>query len=201
MEKSSYQPQIEENTAVSKLWSIIFEFVQVIFMSAAIFAITYFFLFQANQVRGTSMVPTFHNNEYLLTDKLTYSWIREPEIGDVIVFKSPENGKYDFIKRVIALPGDTVKIEFGDVYVNGQKIEEPYLADGTETKAGVFLKNGFEFTTPPDSYVVFGDNRGASSDSRDWGPVPAGNIIGRAWFRYFPLSVMGYVGDTKTWDN
>jgi signal peptidase I len=174
------------------LWLLFLELVQVVVMSLAVFVVVYIFVFQPNKVQGTSMVPNFQHNEFLLTDKVTYRWSRDPLPGDVVVFHSPNNDK-DFIKRIIAVPGDSVRVESGQVYINDQLIEELYLPTDVKTSAGVFLREGDTYTIPEGGYFVMGDNRPASSDSREWGPVPAENIVGKAWFRYWPLTKIGLI--------
>lgn len=185
----------------SYLTAMFLDLIQVVVMSLAIFVVVYFFVFQPNMVKGRSMDPTFHNGEYLLTDKLTYRWVRNPGRGDIVVFRSPENNNFDFIKRIIALPGDTIKVESGHVYLNGEQQEEQYLPEELATRAGTFLKEGITYEVPPGGYIVFGDNRNASSDSREWGPVPEDNLIGRAWFRYWPLTEIGIVAPKISTEN
>ena len=175
-----------------KLVHIIYEFIEAFVISASVFVVVYLFLMQPHQVKGSSMFPTFTNEEYLLTDKVTYR-TREPKYGDVIVFKAPINEAFDFIKRVIATPGQTVKVEGGKVYVDGQLLPETYLPAEYQTMSGEFLSEGEEYTVPENTVMAFGDNRGHSSDSRDWGPVPYKNIVGRVFFRYWPMNVMGVV--------
>ncbi len=161
-------------------------------ISASVFVVVYLFLMQPHQVKGSSMFPTFKDQEYLLTDKITYKQ-RLPMFGDVIVFKAPVNENFDFIKRVIAIPGQTVMIKEGHVYVDGNMLDEFYLPAEYTTSPGQFLAEGEEFTVPDNTVMAFGDNRDHSSDSRDWGPVPNQNIVGRVFFRYWPTKVMGVV--------
>ena len=124
------------------------------------------------------MVPNFANGELLLTEKVTYRFY-PPARGDVIVFKAPGPQNVDFIKRIIGLPGDTVKIADGSVFINGQKLDEPYEAQQTQGDENITLS--------PNKYFVLGDNRGASSDSRVFGPIDKSSFNGRAWVVYFPL--------------
>ena len=137
------------------------------------------------RVDGSSMEPTFHNNDYVIVNRLAYQW-GQIQRGDVVVFPYPLNPEEDYIKRVIGLPGDRVAIYAGGVYVNGQLIAEPYLsAPASEDLAEVIV---------PDGYVyVLGDNRDASSDSRTWGPLQIERIIGKAVFRYYPLDSIGII--------
>jgi signal peptidase I len=138
------------------------------------------FAVQPTKVRGQSMEPTLHSDEYLLVEKITYR-IRPPQRGDVVVFRYPRDEQENFIKRIIALPGETVEIRLGHVYINGKPLLEPYLLqlprdDMPPTKV------------PADHYFVLGDNRLNSNDSRTFGFVTMQEILGRAWLRYWPLN-------------
>jgi signal peptidase I len=178
-----------------KFIKIVYEFVEAFVISASVFVVVYLFLMQPHQVKGNSMFPTFKDKEYLLTDKITYKR-SEPSYGDVIVFKAPTNENFDYIKRVIAVPGQTVMIKDGRVFIDGQQLVEVYLEDSVNTSAGQFLLEGEGYTVQPGEVMAFGDNRDHSSDSREWGPVPDQNIVGRVFFRYFPFSVAGVFSNT-----
>ncbi|MBI3954571.1 signal peptidase I [Candidatus Collierbacteria bacterium] len=174
----------------------IYEIIEVFVISASIFVVVYLFLMQPHQVKGSSMFPTFKDGEYLLTDKITYKR-RDPIWGDVIVFKAPINENFDFIKRVIAIPEDTIKIQAGKIYVNDKMLDEDYLPKEYTTSPGQFLKEGLEFRVPEGTVMAIGDNRDHSSDSRDWGPVPYQNIVGRAFFRYWPTNKVGVIANPR----
>jgi len=164
----------------------------------AIFVIAYLFLFQPHQVRGSSMYPNLHDADYLLTDKISYR-LSQPKRDDVIIFVAPKNEEYDYIKRVIGLPGESVSItEDYRVKVNNEILSEPYLPSDFKTFGGTFLEAGKTVNVPQDEYFVLGDNRNHSSDSREWGFVPRKNIIGKAWFRYWPVSQMGLISSQKS---
>ena len=183
--------------------SVLARFMDVIefFVSTATVAILiYLLVTQPHQVNGSSMYPNFHDGEFLLTDKLTYKF-RPPGRGDVVVFTAPPAARCpaglncDFIKRIVALPGERIKIENHKIYINGKHLIEPYLSEDTIINAGgnlkSFLSEGVEQTIPEENYLVMGDNRIASSDSRDWGVVDKNKIVGKAWLRYWPPSVAG----------
>lgn len=174
------------------LWLFFLDFLETIVVSLAIFAVVYIFLFQPHQVDGQSMEPNFHNGEYILTDKISYR-IHKPNRGDVVVFHSPQDEKVDFIKRIVGIPGDTIKVSAGHIYLNGIKLNESYVNDPGKVLAGRFLREGAEIEVPLGQYFVMGDNRNHSSDSREWGLVTSGGIVGRAFFRYWPLSEFGLV--------
>lgn len=133
------------------------------------------------------MYPTFKDKEYILTNLISLRF-ENPKRGDVIVFKAPTDENKDFIKRVMAVPGDSISISEGKVYVNGKQVDEhKYLADSVYTGQGSFLQEGEVETVPPNNYFVMGDNRTASSDSREWGFLKRSEVIGKSFFVYWPL--------------
>ena len=170
--------------------SFFLDFLETIVVALSIFVVIYLFIVQPHEVKGTSMEPNFHNNEYILTDKISYRF-REPKRGEVVIFKAPLNQEVDYIKRVIGVPGDRIKVEKGFVYINGTQLDEPYLKDTTTLFPGSVMQEGVEITVGDDEIIGMGDNRSHSSDSREFGPVPKKLIIGRAFLRYFPLTVFG----------
>lgn len=175
-----------------KILDLIFDFLQSIALGGAFFVVVYLFIMQPHQVKGNSMYPTYHDKEYILTDKISYKF-RLPERGDVIILKSPKNPDIDFIKRVIGLPGETIKIEDDKVYLNSQLLNEPYLKVNTPIFPNGFMQNGIAVTVPENMIFVMGDNRPGSSDSREFGFIPYENIIGRVFFRYFPINRSGII--------
>jgi len=178
------------------VWAFVLDFIETIVVSLAIFALVYLFLFQPHQVEGRSMEPNFQNGEYILTDKVSYRF-REPERGDVVVFHSPQDERVDFIKRIVGVPGDTIEVRTGYVYINGQKMEEPFINDPGRVAQGRFLRENAVVEVPPGQYIVMGDNRLHSSDSREWGFVTRDEIVGRAFFRYWPMTVFGVLPTTE----
>lgn len=174
------------------LWLFFLDFLETIVVSLAIFAVVYIFLFQPHQVDGRSMEPNFHNGEYILTDKLSYR-IHPPKRGDVVVFHSPQDERVDFIKRIVGVPGDTLEVSGGHVYLNGTRLEEDYINDPGQVLAGRFMHEDQSIEVTDGHYLVMGDNRLHSSDSREWGLVTTAEIVGRAFFRYWPASEFGIV--------
>ncbi len=144
------------------------------------------FVGQATRVEGQSMEPNLHTNQRLVVEKVSYRF-HGPQRFDVVVLKLPNQSEDLLIKRVIGLPGETVEIKNGRVYINGEPLEEPYTVD--ETRPGRYAK----VTVPPLHVYVLGDNRDRSNDSRSFGPVPIESIVGRAWLSYWPLQEMGLV--------
>jgi len=174
-----------------KRWvAAFFDFLQGIVVVLAVLVMVYLFLVSPQEISGASMEPNFHNGEYILTNKVLYKF-REPQRGDVVIFKSPKNKEVDYIKRIIGLPGEIVRLEKNTFFVNDQPIDEPYLAPGTTVFGGSYLSEGQEIIVPPGTYFVVGDNRPHSSDSREFGPIPLVDFIGVAFLRYFPFDRFG----------
>lgn len=163
-----------------------------IVLAFAVFMMIYLFLFQPHKVDGRSMFPNFQDKEYILTDKVTYRR-RSAERGEVIVFHAPPPYNSDFIKRVIGLPGETIMVQGGFVFINGKRLDEVYLPNTYTTNEKSFLREGVPYKIPVGYYMVFGDNRDFSSDSREWGPISEKSIVGRAFFRYWPPENIGVV--------
>lgn len=136
------------------------------------------------RVEGISMEPNLHDGQFVLVNKLAYRW-NDPQRGDVIVFYYPLDPSRRFIKRLIGLPGDVVTIRAGEVYVNGERLVEPYASPPTTQEDTWRIGPGETF--------VMGDNRDDSSDSRRWGPLPLDEIIGKASFAYWPPDEIGTV--------
>ena len=165
-------------------------------LAFAVFMMIYLFVAQPHKVDGNSMFPTFHNKEYILTDKLSY-FKGKPQRGDVIVFHAPPPNDSDFIKRIIGMPGETIILKDGYVYVDGRQLPEMYLPSTFSTSEKSFLRNGVPYKIPPGYYMAFGDNRNFSADSREFGPISAKSIVGRAFFVYWPPDRVGLVKHPK----
>ena len=156
-----------------------------------IFAVIYFFVAQPHQVDGGSMLPNFFHGDYVLTEKVTSYW-SDLKRGDVVVFKYPKDPTKEYIKRVVAVPGEEVRIADGTVYINNTPLDESYTRSHY-TSGHSFLQEGMVYTVQPNELIVMGDNRNESSDSREWGPVPNSNVVGKVFFRYWPFSRFGLV--------
>lgn len=174
------------------LFNFLFDILESIVVALALFVVVYLFLYQPHQVKGASMEPNFHDGEYILTNKYEYRF-SQPQRGDVIVFKSPQNPDIDYIKRIIGLPGDKISLQSNHFYVNGVKLEEAYLSPDLYTYHGSYLSEGQEIVIPEDNLFVAGDNRPRSSDSREWGPIHKSSIIGKSQLRYYPFSRFGVI--------
>jgi len=166
-----------------RLWLV--ELGETVLPAIVIAVLINLFLAQATRVYGSSMEPNLHTDQRLVVEKVTYR-LHGPRRGDVVVLRMPERGPELLIKRVIALPGETVEIRDGTVYIDHQPLDEPYLVRRSGSTYGP--------TIVPEGYAfVMGDNRGASNDSRVFGPVPLDSIVGRAWISYWPLEFLGIV--------
>jgi signal peptidase I len=155
-------------------------------METILFAVIIFLVLQVVvrnfRIEGDSMLTAFENGQFVLVDRVSYR-LGNPHRGDVVVFEYPRAPQEDYIKRVIGLPGETIRIADGRVYINGQPLSEPYV-NGQQTLS----YRNITLTLAQDQYFVMGDNRNYSSDSRAWGSLPRANIIGKAWICYWPPS-------------
>jgi signal peptidase I len=180
----------------SSFWSATWELVQTVLLALVLFLLIRNVI-QNFRIDGISMEPNFHNGQFLIVNRFAYcpglhldisplnihwekTWcIRTPNRGDVIVFEYPKDLSRDFIKRVIGLPGDTVEVQNGKIFVDGQLMPEPFGPNpGSSTNGPI--------TVGPDELFVMGDNRNNSSDSRTWGALPLKYVIGKALLSYWP---------------
>jgi signal peptidase I len=201
-----------------RLGAFFLDVLEVIVFAVGIFFFIYLLIMRPHRIQGQSMMPNFPDREYLLTERVSY-YLHGPQRGDVIVFvpppisanigqvscgNTPETSAptlEEYVKRVIGLPGEKIKIKDGHIYINGELLKEPYLKDDIVTSPGPFLCEDQEYTIPNGKYIVLGDNRPNSSDSRYWGPVPLNlspntdreGINGRAWIIYWPIKLAGVV--------
>ena len=167
------------------LFSAVKEVLETIVPAIIIALLINLFLAQATRVYGQSMEPNLHTDQRLVIEKVSYRF-RSPQRGDIVVLKIRENSEELLIKRVIGLPGETIEVKDGHVFIDGQMLEEPYLSQPTRGHYGP--------TTVPPAYVfVLGDNRGASNDSRSFGAIPMQNLVGHAWLSYWPVEDVGLV--------
>lgn len=177
-----------EKTFLGTAGLFFLELIKIAIFAGLTIGLVRYFLFKPFYVKGQSMEPTFHEHEYLIIDELTYRF-RPPDRGEVVVFKAPVNEKDYYLKRVIALPGERVKVEnnrviiYNELNPQGVVVEEEYLHEATP---GVV-----SWTLGEDEYFVMGDNRDESFDSRRFGPVERRDIIGRTWLRGWPPSRLG----------
>lgn len=180
-------PALEEKASKSKpsTATALREILETLLLALIIFFGVKEFVLQNFRVEGQSMEPNFHTGQYLIVDKISYR-LRPIERGDVIVFVPPREANRDFIKRVIALPGERVEIRQGRVLINGKLLQEPYITVSWTYTYGPQVVGENE-------YFVLGDNRNNSSDSRMWGLLPKKNVVGKAWLSYWPPQQWGLV--------
>ncbi len=165
----------------------VWEITKIVVISLAIIIPVRYYLIQPFFVRGASMEPNFDNGQYLVINEVGYRF-EEPNRGEVIVFKYPPDPSQYYIKRIIGLPEEVVEIKDGQVIIYNQEYpegmildESDYLPEGKITQGRIHLKLGGS------QYFVLGDNRQASSDSRQWGALPREYIVGRVWLRAWPF--------------
>ncbi|PIT90052.1 signal peptidase I [Candidatus Kuenenbacteria bacterium CG10_big_fil_rev_8_21_14_0_10_36_11] len=182
-----FEPADKNEVAKESFKQFAFETLKIIIISLIIILPVRYYLVQPFYVKGQSMEPNFHDNEYLIINEIGYR-LNLPERGDIIVFKYPKNPSEFYIKRIIGLPGETIKIKDNQIIIfnaenPGGKIldENAYLASGTETAGNLSV------TLNDNEYYVLGDNRASSKDSRYFGPVDKKYIIGRTWLRGWPF--------------
>lgn len=188
----NYQNIADSGTVASSFFIVVFEIIKTIIIVGCLALLLRIYLIQPFIVEGSSMSKTLSNNDYLLIDKVSYR-LHPARRGDIIVFRYPKNPKLNYIKRVIGLPGERIKITpnaveifNNDHPVSGIKLDESYLKDPRGKMINGYQKS-IEVEIPENQYFVMGDNRLGSSDSREWGLLPKANIIGRSLVRLFPI--------------
>ncbi len=177
--------------SIKNTLSYIWEIIKIVIIALVIVIPIRYFLFQPFLVSGESMEPNFKEGDYLIVDELSYR-LREPQRGEVIVFKYPFDTSKRFIKRIIGLPGETIEIKEGKVFIikdNNTEVldESKYLPEGLENKKNI------KIFIPEDNFFVLGDNRNVSADSTSWGLLPRKNIIGQVYVRIWPFTAFAKV--------
>jgi signal peptidase I len=177
--------------------SFFVELAEILLLAVGLYIVITFAI-QTVHVIGFSMVPTLNDNDYVLATKVDLRFTT-PSRGDIVILKDPFDNSQDFVKRVIALPGERLKVTHGSVFINGRQLQEPYLPpdlktadwpiDGSDPNGALI---------PAGHYFVMGDNRNHSSDSRVFGPVALNQIESRAWIRLLPLDKFGPVVQRPT---
>jgi len=183
-----------------KAWHLFLEIVQDLTLLLSGFVLVYLFLFRPHQVNGMSMFPNFYDKEFVLSEQVSYHF-RDPRRGEVVIFKAPPTEacaaiECEYIKRIVALPGEMVTVKNNAVYINDYFLEEKYLPSQTITRPGEFLTGEQEVMVPENNYLMLGDNRGGSRDGRDFGFIKKGDIVGRAILCYWPISRFGPIEKT-----
>ncbi len=178
----------------SSISQFVFNTLEAVVIALALSIVFYLFIATPHEVVGRSMMPTFETGEYLIGNKIGYKFT-EPSRGDVVIFEYDEHT--DYIKRIIGLPGESISIQNGQIYINNEKLDETgYLDSLVYTRGGDFLQEGSAIDISPTHYFVCGDNRGNSSDSRDFGLISKEQIKGKAFLVYFPFTNLRLVKNT-----
>jgi len=192
IEETKTQPELSQNpNQKQSVGAFVWDLFKILIVALLIIVPFRAFIAEPFVVSGSSMLPNYHNRDYLIIDRFSYRK-GSPERGDVVVLKFPKDPSQYYIKRIIGLPGERVSFDQGSVVVfnqanpNGFKLSEPYLKSSSET----FGKNQ-ESVLGEGQYFVLGDNRTASSDSRVWGILPKEDIVGKVWVRVFPVKDFG----------
>lgn len=178
-------PEIGPPPQKPKLIPVISVWLRDLIISLAISAFIIIFLYQPVKVEGTSMMPSLDDQERIFVNKFVYR-LEPIQRGDIVVFRYPRDPSKSFIKRVIGVAGDKIRIEGGRVFVNGASLAEDYVPESYEDE-----RSYPEITVPENSFFVLGDHRTMSNDSRDFGPVDQSYIYGKAVFGYWPVDKMG----------
>jgi signal peptidase I len=182
-------PEAPRRAPRARIWGAV-SWLRDLAFSVLIAVVLIVFIYQPVKVEGTSMMPTLSDQERIFINKFTYEFgLGSIEHGDTVVFWFPYDKSKSYIKRVIGLPGDRVRVDAGQVYVNGQALVEDYVPE--ENRDAGSWRGGEDQIVPKGCYFVLGDHRNSSSDSRSWGYVPRENIYGKAVFAYWPLEKMG----------
>ncbi len=181
------------------VFAYLLELVQVVLVSLAIIIPIRYFLVQPFYVKGASMEPSFYDHEYLIIDEISYRF-REPQRGDIVVFRYPLDPNQFFIKRIIGLPGEKIRISGGQIMVFNKEDPQGTILDENIYLGQIFTAGEKTINLNSDEYYLLGDNRTASLDSRIFGPVKNKLIVGRVWLRGWPLTRLGSF-DAPTYNN
>lgn len=184
---------------MKKIFKLILGLIKNIALVFILAFIIKYFLVQTFLVDGVSMMPNYKDNDFVIVDKVSYQ-IREPNYGEIIVFKPKINQDVNYIKRIIGLPGDKIEIKSGHVFINSVEIYEPYL-NGNQTLIENRTDYLFSKTLSDDEYFVLGDNRNNSQDSRSIGPINKENITGRVFIVIYPFSDARLVSASEGFDD
>jgi signal peptidase I len=170
------------------------DFIEIVFIAVAVILLSYVFAGQFLEVSGNSMLPTFADKEQLVAEKVSVK-VSPLKRGEIVIFEHPKETNHLVIKRIVGLPNEKITIVDGMVLINGTKLEEPYIQASIQTNPGKELKESVEYFIEPNAYVVLGDNRLESIDSREWGALKKEYIIGRAFVVFSPLDHFRLVKD------
>ena len=183
----TFEPEGENYSLFQSFKYYVWEIIKVVVVSLAIIIPVRYYLIQPFYVKGASMEPSFHDHEYLIIDEISYRFDL-PARGDIVVFKYPKDPSQFFIKRVIGLPGECIKISAGKIKITAVGATEEFVLEETEyLLKGIQTQGEIDIQLKSDEFYVLGDNRGSSLDSRSFGPIHLSDIIGRTWVRGWPF--------------
>jgi signal peptidase I len=175
----------EQPTFLSRAWEFAGELLHVVVISLAIIIPVRYFLIQPFYVKGASMEPNFYDHEYLIIDEISYRF-DEPKRGDIVVFRYPNDPRQYFIKRIVAIPGERIKVSGGKVTLYNDENPDGKVLDESSYLGTIYTHGEKEERLDTNEYFLLGDNRAASLDSRIFGAVPRSFIVGKVWFRGWP---------------
>jgi len=167
------------------------EIVEVGIIGLVVIFFVYLFAGQPLRVTGDSMVPNFYDGEQIIAEKISIK-TGEIERGDIVIFKHPTYLDRLVIKRVVGLPNEKISLNGGRIYVDGRELIESYIPQNTSTKEGTVIMENSEYEVPQDGYILLGDNRENSTDSRNWGAIKRDLIVGKGF--YYPLNKVRVIG-------
>lgn len=175
------------------IFDYLLDFIEILIIGATIFLLVYLFVGQLLEVTGESMTPTLSDKEQVIAEKLSTRF-KPLERGEIVIFRHPEQHNRLLIKRIIALPNETIRIEDGHIFINNERLKEPYLQPEINTLGNKIVIEDKEYPVPASSYILMGDNRGKSSDSRSLGAIREELIVGRAMLVYYPFGNIRLIG-------
>lgn len=183
----SFEPESDKDKVKSQIKDFIWETLKVIIISLVIIIPVRYFLIQPFYVKGASMEPNFYDHEYLIIDELSYRF-GNPERGDIVVFRYPHDPSQYFIKRIIALPDEIIRLRDGQITIINNDNPDGFVLDESSYIPGTFTQGQVDQRLEFNEYYIMGDNRSSSLDSRSFGPITRADIIGRTWVRGWPFN-------------
>ncbi|HRY63250.1 MAG TPA: signal peptidase I [Patescibacteria group bacterium] len=183
----NFEPETEKEALLDQIKEFVWETIKVVVFSLVIIIPVRYFLIQPFYVKGASMEPNYFDHEYLVIDEISYR-LGEIERGDVVVFKYPNDPSQYFIKRVIGLPAETLKIQDGKIHITNAAHPEGFILDENHYLPNIYTQGQDEITLGTAEYFVLGDNRASSLDSRVFGSISRSAIVGRTWLRGWPIN-------------
>jgi signal peptidase I len=184
-EERETSPEPQGPTLASRVFAFVGELTHVVIISLAVIVPVRYFLIQPFYVKGASMEPNFYDHEYLIIDEISYRF-QEPQRGDIVVFRYPNDPRQYFIKRIVGMPGERVRVSGGQITIYNEEYPGGLPLDETPYLGEEFTHGDKDVSLGDAEYYLLGDNRTASLDSRTFGPVPRSFIVGRVWLRGWP---------------